>query len=329
MSTKIIGTALWCLLLICIAGIFLWLIRKNNQLKQQVSAGVYASEEAVKYKTFQEAMLPKQLLDLLQNGTSGKIRLGEPKVVPAAVLSFNIHGFLHWIRTKTAEEIFQYINEVLKHVVPSVLYQEGEIDRFVDAGLKAFFLKSPEGALRAAISICEAMDSKETRSQEFAMGLACGDVMVGMVGDAKRFGTLTISETTGFADFLQEMGNRYGARILLTGSLKEQIRDFERNYNSRYLGKILIRSSGVFEDIYDVYDGDDQVSRNLKRKTKLLFEKGVCLFQEQKFYDARLHFIEVLKANRMDGAAKQYLYLCNQCQEIQDAGKEKIQLEEY
>lgn len=310
------------------AAVFVvFLLKKNRALKEELCISVSASKEAGKRKSFQEAMLPGQLLALFQNGDPEKIRLGEQRIVQAAVLSFNVQEFAKWIRTKTAEEIFRYINDVLRHVIPSVLYQEGEIDRFADAGLKAFFLKNPENALRAAISICESMEQKDGLKKEFSIGLSYGDVMAGMVGDERRFGTLTISETTGIADFLQEKARRYGAKILITGRMKQEIPEFEQLYHSRYLGKIRMTAADTMEDIYDVYDGDDPVSKNAKRKTKLLFEKGVSLFQEGRIYDARIYFIEVLKANRMDGAAKHYLYLCNQGQETEK--KTDSYLEKY
>ena len=62
--------------------------------------------------------------------------------------------------------------------------------------------------------------------------------------------------------------------------------------------------------IYDVFDGDEKDTRNRKRQTKMLFEKGVLLFSEQNYQEARQHFIEVLKTDRMDKAAKEYVYLC-------------------
>lgn len=313
-------------------GILIWLFRlrrKNHELQEAVTAHISEAEEAVQRQKLQEAMLPNQLLALFRNGDFGNIRLGEQKSIQAAVLSFNLPDFSEWIRTRTAEEIFVFVNDVLSHVVPSVLHQEGEIDRFVDAGLKAFFLKEPERALNAAISICEAMSEGRDGKTAFSIGLSYGSVMVGMVGDEKRFGALTISETTGLAQFLQEKANEYGARILISGSMKKQIPGFEKHYNSRYLGYIWLKAAGAAENLYDVYDGDELESRNAKRKTKILFEKGVELFQKRRFYDARLYFIEVLKANRMDGAAKQYLYLCNQYQAEDDFPETRVYLEVY
>ena len=276
-------------------------------------------EAAQKRECIYAAMLPNKLLGLFQQGELEKLRIGEEKSVRAAVLSYNIPDFARIVRQQSAEEIFSFVNKILSLVVPGILYQEGEIDEYVDAGLSAFFLDDPERALRSAVSVCEALNQAGVR-ESYSIGITYGDVMVGMVGHEKRFGTLTISETTGLAEFLQELAVRCRARILITGSLKRQIPGFDQSYNSRYLGNIYLKTARLTEELYDVYDGDESVDKNGKRKTRLLFENGVELFQNKNFHDARLHFIEVLKANRMDGAAKEYLYLCNKCIAGEDLG---------
>lgn len=319
-------------LTILLIVVFLWgicLNRKNQKLQECLQISEQKREEEKRDNRLQDAMLPSQLLALFQNGELEKIRLGEEKNIQAAVLSFNVAGFSDWIRSQTAEEIFIFVDHILKHVVPSVLFQEGEVEHFANAGLRAFFQKNPERALLAAISVCEVMNQNGYEKLQYTIGMSYGMVMVGMVGDERRFGVLTLSETTGIAEFLQEIGGEYGARVLISGSMKQHIFDFEKKYNSRYLGCIYIKAADVMEDLYDVFDGDDLSNRNGKRKTKLLFEKGVELFQKKKFYDARLHFIEVLKANRMDGAAKKYLYFCNQYLGLEDVTEAAIYIEVY
>ena len=269
-------------------------------------------EAARKREQIYAAMLPNKLLGLFQQGELEQLRIGEERSVRAAVLSYNIPGFARIVRQQSSKEIFSFVNKTLSLVVPSILYQEGEIDEYVDAGLSAFFLNDPERALNSAVSACEALNQAGVR-ELYSIGITYSDVMVGMVGHEKRFGILTISETAGLAGFLQELAVRCGARILITGSLKRQIPGFDQHYNSRYLGNIYLKAARLTEELYDVYDGDEPVDKNGKRKTRLLFENGVELFQNKNFHDARLHFIEVLKANRMDGAAKEYLYLCNRC----------------
>lgn len=268
--------------------------------------------EKATYVTLRHEMREQsgRLLKLFQKGELAKLRIGEQKIIEAAVLSYNIPGFDRIVRQQSAEEIFRFVNNTLSLVVPCVLYQEGEINEYVDAGLLAFFLHSPESALRCAVSVCEALDQAGV-GEAYSIGLAYGDVMIGVVGHEERFGTLTISETTGLVEFLQELAVRCRARILITGNLKRQIPAFDKNYHSRYLGDIYLKAAKRTEELYDVYDGDAGTDKNGKRKTRLLFEKGVELYKNKDFHEARLHFVEVLKADRLDGAAKEYLYLCN------------------
>lgn len=292
-----------------------------RRLLQSLGDSRRREEMAGKRERIYSAMLPCRLLQLFKQGELEKLQIGEQKSVKAAVLSYNIPGFAGIVRQQSAEEIFCFVNKSLNLVVPCILYQEGEIDEYVDAGLSAFFLSEPERALCCAVSVCDALNQASIR-ELYSIGLTYGDIMVGMVGHERRFETLTISETTGLAEFLQELAVRFRARILVTGSLKEQIPDFDKSYNSRYLGSIYLKTARLNEEIYDVYDGDEPADKNGKRKTRLLFGKGVELFQNKNFEDARLHFIEVLKANRMDGAAKEYLYLCNRYIAGKDTGED-------
>lgn len=295
-----------------VSACFLLQRRKYLKLSQLLEEGRRREEMAGRREQVYGRLLPDKLIQLFQKGELEKLRIGEEKSIRAAVLSYNIPGFSRIVRKRSAKEIFSFVNRSLSLVVPCILYQEGEINKYADAGLSAFFLNVPERALRAAVSACEALSQAGVR-ELYSIGLTYGDVMVGIVGHEKRFGILTISETTGLAEYLQELAVRCRARILITGSFKRQIPDFDQNYNSRYLGNIYLKTAGLTEQIYDVYDGDEPVDKNRKRKTRMLFEKGVELFQNKNLLDARLHFIEVLKANRLDGAAKEYLYICNRC----------------
>lgn len=318
-SLLLLAVSIWCI----------FLHKKIKKLQEEQREEQVRMEQLRKKEAVQYAMLPRQLLQIFGQDNYEKIKIGEQRTIQAVVMSFHVHGFVNIVRSRNTEEIFEFVNRILGYVVPAVLLQGGEIDKFSRAGLTAFYLQEPEKALRAAISACELVNQGEGTDTPYSMGLCYGGVLAGIVGQESRMGILTISDTTGKAEFLQKLGERYGARILISGNLKEQIPGFEKRYNSRYLGNIYLKVSGAIEELYEVYDGDYHVDKNAKRKTKLLFEKGVALFQERKFYDAQLHFIEVLKVNRMDGAAKEYLYLCNQYQERADIVNIPVYLEIY
>lgn len=258
---------------------------------------------------------PKPVPD---NKTSNKEMLNRQKSMAAAILYANINmtDFSDIVLSLEVQDIFRYINTILAKLLPVIEKNNGEADSFSDAGVTALFSQNYRDALVSAISMCQEINTIEDPEfdfSSFSVGLCFGSVMVGVVGDGKNYSTLTISEYTGLARYLQSIAGKYYSRILVTASYADLIEDFAKRFSSRTVGYIYLTKLKKYEKFYDVYNGDTLEVRNKKRKTKLMFEKGVELFAEQKYDQARLHFIEVLKADRQDLAAKEYVLLCDKC----------------
>ena len=78
-----------------------------------------------------------------------------------------------------------------------------------------------------------------------------------------------------------------------------------------------------------MFDGDPVEVRNQKRRTKTAFEKGVKVFAEGDFPQARVCFIEVLKTDQQDLAARRYVHLCEKNLEARERGQADIYIEAY
>jgi len=252
------------------------------------------------------------------NKRENREMLAHQKNIKAAVLYANINmtDFSDLVLSLDVQHIFRYINTILSKLLPVIERTNGEADSFSDAGVTALFSQNYRSALVSAISMCQEINKIKDPDfdfSSFAVGVCFGPVMIGVVGDGKTYSTLTISEQTGLAKYLQSIAGKYYAKILITGSYADQIEDFSKRFSSRCVGYIYLTKLKKYEKLYDVYNGDTLEVRNKKRKTKLMLEKGVELFTEKKYDQARLHFIEVLKADRQDLAAKEYVYLCDKC----------------
>ncbi len=121
--------------------------------------------------------------------------------------------------------------------------------------------------------------------------------MIGVIGHEQRMEATTISAHSDLAKELRLKGDKYGAHILITHLVYEQIADFEEHYHARYLGNIYLAKNNTYERVYDVYEGDAE---------------------EEFYYEARLVFVEVLKQHRKDKAAKEYLYRCDKYYKLAD-----------
>lgn len=259
--------------------------------------------------------IPHQMLELLGiHADQGDVSelLQKQKELTAVILRVGIDGGEDMIRQTDSATVFAAVNRLFELAVPAVRQFGGVVDRFLDDGFQALFTGELDDGLRAAIQIRENLLRKSyDREERVTIGLTYGEVSVGMVGYEERVSPFTISTHTGIGRFLQEKAYGYHAHILVTGNLLEAVPDYATRYANRLLGLYYIESTDRKERIYDLFDGDDIATRQVKKKTKLLFEKGLELFLAREFVKARGFFIEVLKADRKDRAAREYLSLCD------------------
>lgn len=289
-------------------------MRRKKQRKEEEEA-VY-QEIAAAREDLLDTFLPVELLEWMEipnHSWQSEELLSEQKEIQAVILNENITGFSELIHHMPMKEVYHLINRTLSMSIPVINDHHGIIGSFRDAGVEALFTGQPEEGLNTAISICENVIRLGDREhyQNFAVGLCCGNVMAGVVGYGRKLSVLTLSPYTGLGELLQAAAPGYYARILAAGSYVEKIRKFEQSYNHRLLGFFYIRAINSMEQIFDIFDGDPTDIRNRKRKTRMLFEKGVSLFMAREFAEARSYFIEVLKADRDDKAAREYVFLCD------------------
>ena len=312
-------------------------VAQIGQAFNQMSSSIeYHVNELTSLKDGYFRFVPSKMFQILHKSSVIDVRLGDQTQGEISILSFNAVDFDKMARAMTGEQMFSQINLLFSNLVPIVNENDGVVDRFVDAGLVAFYTNGSEKALITAISVCQRMDIVNTglgfgegRSVEVSHGISHGPVMIGIVGHEERLAATTISEYTNLSDFLRKAAPKYGARILTTASVINDIGDFDRKFNARFIGFLHIRANGLTEKLYDVFDGDEENNKLFKKQTKDLFERGVNLYCAREFYEARLVFIEVLKRFRDDGAAQEYLFLCDRYYQREDTSDISVAVETY
>lgn len=278
--------------------------------------------------------VPSKVFDILQKQSVTKVKLGDQSNTNLTVMYVNTDGFQQAILKMSNDEIFIYLNELFQYSVPMITKTQGVIEHFENAGFTAFYIENCESALFAAISILQQINLHNqkdffiSRQDAFLrFGIAYGQIKIGVVGYVERMSTVTISEQCTITQFLYKIAAKYYSHILITATAANQIENFEEKYHFRLIGFIYINSLQRLEKIYDVFDGDEENSLEMKAQTKELFEQGVNLFCVKQFAEARLIFIKLLKEFRKDSAAKEYLYLCNQYYKRQDVQNINIAIE--
>ncbi len=271
--------------------------------------------------SFSEAshrFVPQQIFKYLGKNGITEVNLGDQVQHNMSVMVANIRGFNHLSKQLSPKQNFDLMNAFLKRFSPFVREEEGLISKYLGAGFLALFPRRAEDALRAAVAIRrelssfnESLKASGLRPVDMGMAMHKGPLMLGIVGEEQRMEGNVISDDVNVTTALERMSDTMGASIIVTRTVFDQLRSPER-FRHRKLGRIQIESKDEFLELIDVYEGDSDAERQLKDRTKAMFEKGILLCQEGRFFDARETFIEVIKANRTDKAAKLYFYLCDE-----------------
>ncbi len=311
------------LIIVLVVLIVLWrVIRENRRLKNVIKYHQEKVKEEFNKErrqkkdnmTILKHMVPNELFEVLQVKDISEISFEKQEYVKAVKMYVNSNEFSGIVHSMEAKEIFVFINQFLNRIIPKIYEGGGIIEEFQETGVSVLFLKEYEKAVVVAISICEILNElgqKQPKYHNFSIGLCYENAIVGVVGHQKRLSLLTLlAEASGFSGWLQSMAEKYYAKILATDSYVELIEGFQRKFNVRFLGYVFIKDTNSMKKIYDIFDGDEKSVRNRKRQTKMAFEKGVNLFTEQQYQEARQYFIEVLKTDRFDKAAREYVYRC-------------------
>lgn len=272
--------------------------------------------------------IPAKILDLLNKESIQDVKLGDQMMGDMTILSLHAMDYPRQKMYQSAEQVYTDINRVLSLLVEPINGHCGVVEHFDDTGLSAFFTVGSQEALDAAIDIHRLLDERMAGGGR-TIAISYGLVMIGVIGHEQRMEATAVSAHSDLAKTLRLKGDKYGAHILITHLVYEQIPDFEDHYHARYLGNIYLSANHTYERVYDVYDGDSEEEFYYKDLTKELFEKGVGLFVAKKFYEARLVFVEVLKQHRKDKAAKEYLYRCDRYYKMADDEEKETVIEKF
>lgn len=333
--------ALVLLLVVALVGI-LYLIRKNKKLVTVIREHQKKSQEKYQLKMAEDIensdvlrrMIPEKLFELLQVKDISELSFEKQRQAETVNLYINNNEFSKIIHTKDAKDVFSFINQFFEQAIPLIYENGGVVEGFQETGMSVLFFDEYEKAVVVAVSIMEllnglALEKREPHYRNFTIGLCYDNSIIGVVGHLQRMSLLTLSAyAAGLSRWLQAIAEKYYAKILVTASFIENIPNYQKKFNVRFLGYIYIKNTDSIQKLYDVFDGDEQETRNRKHQTRMVFEKGVLLFSEQNYQEARQHFIEVLKTDRFDKAAKEYIYLCEQYQK-EAVDNRKVYLEYY
>jgi class 3 adenylate cyclase/HAMP domain-containing protein len=262
--------------------------------------------------------VPKEFLEQLGQDNIVDVRLGQQVQKQMTVLFSDIRSFTSISEGMSPRDNFDFINSYLGVVSPIIRKNGGFIDKFIGDGIMALFPNSAEGAVRAAVEMQHSLKTFNDEGKDsgrpsirVGVGLHCGNLMLGTVGETQRMDGTVISDAVNLASRLEGITKEFGARIIVSERVIESF-SRENLFYARYLGMATVKGKANALRVFEIIDGEEEDAARRKIISKASFEKGVKAFEREDYLRAQRLFRRVLRLYKGDVAAQSYLSKCDE-----------------
>ena len=253
--------------------------------------------------------VPREFLSLLGKESIVNVELGDQIEMNLTVLFADIRSFTALSEKMTPRENFNFLNSFLSRISPVIRRNNGFIDKYLGDGIMALFPRSADDALHAGVELLETVRlfNRHRANSGYqpifiGVGINCGKLMLGTVGEASRMEGTVISDVVNLTSRLEGLTRTFGSNIIVSKDLIETCPD-TAGYPTRYLGSVPVRGKSLVVAVYEIIDVVDES----RVRTHSRFEAAVRSFEQQRYSEATAGFRAVLAEDPADVAARYYI----------------------
>lgn len=257
--------------------------------------------------------IPREFLRTLGRQSIMDVQLGDQVQGEMTVLFSDIRSFTSLSESMSPKENFDFLNEYLNYVTPSIRNNHGFIDKYIGDAIMAIFPRSADDALQAAITALRELrrynQLRADRHQpliEIAVGLHTGSLMLGTIGDSERMDGTVISDAVNLASRLEGLTKKYGAAIIISEQTRQGLTNADQ-FGIRPLGAVQVKGKSESVQIFEVYDGLAPETIECRVKSAQYYQVGMAHYYQRNFAEAVMAFKKVLDIDPDDRTARLYL----------------------
>ena len=266
--------------------------------------------------------VPEQIIDELvanqESGQAEKMGVGEKRDV--AILFSDIRSFTNISERNKPETIVAFLNRYFTIMCTIIKKYGGTVDKFIGDAIMALFgapvsyEDNARRAVAAAYEMREALASvpledlvlPEGMKFDIGIGIHYGDVIVGSIGSNDKTDYSVIGDNVNLASRLEGLTKTYGSKIIVSQSVKDDIKTDEFVY--RYLDDVKVKGKAKAVPIYSIDVNLEEFSPAYRDA----YSKGLGLYQQGVFNLAHEYFEKALAEYPNDKASKLMLTRCRE-----------------
>jgi len=288
-------------------------------LASQIAISIYNARLYTELKEVNESyecFVPKQFLTLLEKKSITDVKLGDQVQKEMTVMFCDIRDFTTLSENLTPQETLSFINEFYKRMEPIITKHHGIIDKYIGDAIMALYPTNADDALKSTIEMLNELEKYNQERMEnnkaalrVGIGLNTGNLVLGTVGNEKRMEGSVISDAVNIASRVENLTKTYSANLLITKETYEKLADKKR-YATRKISTVIVKGKSKPVTIYEVFNHDSINLIEAKQKSKEAFERGVDLFDQEKYAEACAVFELIVRENKDDLPAAVYYKKC-------------------
>jgi len=263
---------------------------------------------------------PAVLEDILKS--PDKLKLGGERKYMTVLFS-DVEGFTTLSEQISPEDISALLNEYLTSMVQCVTQNSGTLDKFIGDAVMALWNAPGEQkehaflACETALLMMKELEGLRKKWQEeqkplinTRIGINTGDMIVGNMGSKDIFDYTVLGAEVNVAARLEPLNKDFGTRITVSESTRTEAEKYlPEMFVFRRLARVQLKGRNKPLEVHELVglreDTDEKVLGTFEE-----FEKGLDLFINSEFAEAKKIFQSVLERIPHDGPSKTYISLC-------------------
>lgn len=241
--------------------------------------------------------VPFEFLDHLSRKDIIAVQLGDHRQEDMAVLFSDIRSFTTLSERMTPQETFDFLNGYLGEVGPIVREHGGFIDKYIGDAIMALFPSNNATVIGAAIAM-----QQKAAPLAIGIGVNRGPLMLGTIGERKRFETTVIADAVNVASRIESLTKVLGVKILISGHVAGNLNGSP--YHLRELCAVAVKGTTRPTTLYEVFDADPPDLMAHKAKTASDFAEARADYAAGKFERAAKLFAAIAALDGRDGPAQ-------------------------
>lgn len=263
-----------------------------------------------------QRFVPRQFLEFLNKESIVDVRLGDQVQQEMSVLFADIRDFTTLSESITPQETFNFINAFFSRMEPTIIENQGFIDKYIGDAIMALFSGGADNAVKAGLAMLQVLaEYNRDRAKSgylpiaIGIGINTGSLMLGTVGGVSRMDSTVIGDTVNLASRLESLTKEYGVSLLISHHTFVQLQDFDR-YAFRLIDRVKVKGKTADVSVYEIFDADLPEVREGKLLTKQEFEQALLLYNLGHASEAAKLFENCLRINPRDTVAQIYWERC-------------------